>query len=258
MATETEMFQQNRFVRKDLAHADHFATGARGAYRGCKAAVEFVLALLLLVVAVPLILLSAILVKLTSRGSVFYSQLRVGRGGKVFTIYKMRSMTHDCERQSGAQWCVAGDPRVTRVGRFLRRTHLDELPQLWNVLRGDMSLIGPRPERPEFIPTLEQAVPRYRERLLVRPGMTGLAQVQLPPDTDLLSVRRKLAHDLYYVQRLSFWLDVRILICTGLAMLGIPYAMTRKLLKIPGGPKVEATYQTPGPVAPQVPHLQTA
>ena len=108
-------------------------------------------------------------------------------------------MYQDSERHSGATWCLPGDPRVTPVGRVLRFTHLDELPQLINVLLGEMSLVGPRPERPEFLPKLERALPDYRRRLAVRPGVTGLAQVQQPPDTDLLSVRRKLNYDLYYV-----------------------------------------------------------
>src|SRR5205823_316253 len=112
------------------------------------------------------------------------------------------------------RWSIPGDPRVTLIGQVLRRTHLDELPQLLNVLRGDMSLIGPRPERPEFLPELEAAFPRYRDRLAVRPGVTGLAQVQLPADSDLDSVREKLRHDLYYIQHLGPWLDLRILICT--------------------------------------------
>src|SRR5207248_4660391 len=139
-----------------------------------------------------------LLVKLTSPGPMLYTQTRLGRRGRPFTIYKIRTMLHDCESLTGPQWSTPGDTRITRVGRWLRRTHIDELPQLWNVLRGDMSLVGPRPERPEFIPELENAIPFYRDRLLVRPGITGLAQVQLPPDTDMDSVRRQLAHDIYY------------------------------------------------------------
>ena len=132
------------------------------------------------------------------------------RDGRPFTLFKIRTMAHDCEKASGARWSTPGDPRITRVGAFLRKTHLDELPQLWNVLRGDMSLVGPRPERPEFTPLLEQVVPHYRDRLAVRPGVTGLAQVQLPADTDLDSVRRKLAYDLYYIRHLNGWLDLRL------------------------------------------------
>src|SRR5260370_5820150 len=115
-------------------------------------------------------------------------------------------MFHNCERNSGACWATAGDPRITPVGRCLRRLHLDELPQLWNVVRGDMSLVGPRPERPEFIPHLEKHIARYQERMSVRPGLTGLAQIQLPADTDLDRVRRKLAYDLYYIGHERCWL----------------------------------------------------
>src|SRR5207249_2271789 len=159
-------------------------------------------------------LLGAVLVKLTSPGPILYSQTRLGRHGRSYTIYKIRSMSHNCEKQSGPRWSTAGDSRVTPIGRLLRRTHVDELPQLWNVLRGEMSLIGPRPERPEFVPQLERALPQYRQRLLVRPGVTGLAQVQLPPDSDLASVRRKLAYDLYYVHGCNFCLDVQLLLAT--------------------------------------------
>jgi lipopolysaccharide/colanic/teichoic acid biosynthesis glycosyltransferase len=134
---------------------------------------------------------------------------------------------------------MPGDPRVTRIGALLRTSHLDELPQLWNVLRGEMSLIGPRPERPEFVPELERELPGYWQRLLVRPGVTGLAQVQLPPDSDLTSVRRKLAHDLYYIRHLSAWLDVRLLVCTGLYALGLPFRYIGKWLGIPDGEAVE-------------------
>ncbi len=127
-----------------------------GWYTRSKARIEFVLALGLLVVTAPLHLAAALLVKLTSRGPVLYSQVRLGKDGKPFTIYKLRTMTHNCEKETGPRWTSAGDPHITAVGHFLRRTHLDELPQLWNIVRGEMSLIGPRPERPEFVPALEQ------------------------------------------------------------------------------------------------------
>jgi lipopolysaccharide/colanic/teichoic acid biosynthesis glycosyltransferase len=215
-------------------------------YRSLKMPAEFAVAFLLLVVTAPLILLSAVLVKLTSRGPVFYSQLRLGRFGRPYRIYKIRTMVHNCESSSGARWSTPEDPRVTRLGRFLRRTHIDELPQLWNVLRGEMGLIGPRPERPEFVPALEQAIPHYSDRLLVRPGVTGLAQVQLPPDTDLKSVRRKLAYDLYYVRQFGFWLDLRILICTVFHVAGIPYSMLRELFRMPSRYEVERAYRRLG------------
>src|SRR5205085_11588970 len=124
-------------------------------------------------------------------------------------------------------------------GRCLRRTHLDELPQLWNVLRGDMSLVGPRPERPEFVPDLERALPHYRDRLLVKPGVTGLAQVQLPADTDLESVRRKLAYDLYYIRTFGLWLDLRLILSTALRLLGFPYSWLTVLFGIPSRETIE-------------------
>src|SRR5262249_39420482 len=147
----------------------------------------------------------------------------------------------------------------TPVGRLLRRTHLDELPQLWNVLRGDMSLVGPRPERPEFVPQLEQAIPHYRDRLLVRPGVTGLAQVQLPPDTDLDSVRVQLSYDLYYAALLGVWLDFRIGLATALKMVGVPFPLLRALFRLPGRVAVEDAYRGLEP-APRVPaaRVQTA
>jgi lipopolysaccharide/colanic/teichoic acid biosynthesis glycosyltransferase len=227
-------------------------------YGGVKTALDRILALVMLALSAPLILLAGIAVKLGSRGPVFYSQTRVGRGGRPFTIYKIRSMTHNCEHKSGARWCTVGDARITFVGRILRATHIDELPQLWNVLKGDMSLVGPRPERPEFVPKLEKAIPRYSERLLVRPGLTGLAQVQLPPDTDLASVRRKLACDLYYAERLSFWLDLRILLSTPFHVLGIPFAVPRKLFRVPSGETVEQAYEQGRERPPVVVHLQPA
>jgi lipopolysaccharide/colanic/teichoic acid biosynthesis glycosyltransferase len=152
-------------------------------------------------------------------------------------------MYHNCEQWSGPRWASRGDPRITPLGHYLRRFHVDELPQLWNVIRGDMCLVGPRPERPEFIPSLEKALPHYTDRLLVRPGITGLAQVQLPPDTDLASVRRKLAYDLYYVRHLSPWLDLRILLCTLLYLLRLPVNWMPRFRLIPKPETVEQTYQ---------------
>ena len=204
-----------------------------GWYGTWKPALEFVFVLLLSLLAVPVILLTAVLVKLTSRGPAFYSQIRLGKNGRPFPIYKLRTMSQDAERHSGACWSIQGDPRVTALGRFLRKTHLDELPQLWNVLRGDMSLVGPRPERPEFVPTLEQAIPGYRDRLQVKPGVTGLAQVRLPADTDLDSVQRKLLYDLHYVRRFGFWLDVRLIVCTAFHMVGVPYSVLGRLFSLP-------------------------
>jgi lipopolysaccharide/colanic/teichoic acid biosynthesis glycosyltransferase len=200
-------------------------------YVAVKGLIDRVAALVLLVVTAPAVLLAMALVKLTSPGPAVYSQIRLGKGGRPFRIYKLRTMYHECEAYSGARWSTPGDPRVTPLGHFLRATHLDELPQLWNILRGDMSLIGPRPERPEFVVKLEMAIPHYRARLLVCPGVTGLAQVQLPPDSDVEAVRQKVACDLVYVHNLGWWLDVRILALTALHVFGLPcHGLCRRLL----------------------------
>ncbi len=227
-------------------------------YGVVKVSVDFVCALLLLLLTAPVILVAALAVKLTSRGPVFYAQTRLGRGARPFKIYKIRSMYHNCEHMSGVCWATTRDPRVTPVGRFLRATHIDELPQLWNVLRTEMSLVGPRPERPEFVPQLAQAIPGYRERLLVRPGITGLAQIQLPPDTGLESVRRKLAYDLYYIEYMTPWLDLPILLNTVCKVVGIPFPYSRKLFLVPGGARVEEAYETAVLVNGVVPELQPA
>jgi lipopolysaccharide/colanic/teichoic acid biosynthesis glycosyltransferase len=200
---------------------------------------DFTLALVLMVLAAPVLVLVALVVKLTSRGPVIYSQTRTGKGGRPYTIYKIRTMAHHCESTTGACWSSPGDPRITLVGSFLRRTHLDELPQLWNVLRGDMSLVGPRPERPEFVTKLEKVVPGYRRRLEVRPGVTGLAQIQLQADIDVDSVRRKLVYDIYYIDRRSLWLDLRIILSTACKVFAIPFALSRSVLQIPSAKVVE-------------------
>jgi lipopolysaccharide/colanic/teichoic acid biosynthesis glycosyltransferase len=206
-------------------------------------ALEWSFAAALLVFAAPIIFIAGLLVRLTSRGPVFYSQTRVGKNGKCFTIYKIRTMVHNCEGHSGVKWATLNDPRITPVGALLRKTHIDELPQLINVLRCQMSLVGPRPERPEFVPSLEKAIAHYRDRLLVRPGVTGLAQVQLPPDTDLASVQRKLAYDLYYVRHASFWLDLRLILCTAIHVVGVPYHVIGRLFALPGRDLVERAYR---------------
>ncbi len=214
-----------------------------GLYTACKRAVEFVAALALLLLTAPVLLMAALLIKLTSRGPAFYTQVRVGLRGRPFTIYKLRTMIHNCESLTGPRWAIPDDPRITRLGHFLRVSHLDELPQLLNVLKGDMSLVGPRPERPEFVKELERALPAYRGRLAVRPGVTGLAQVQLPADTDLESVRRKLAHDLFYVRAGGLWLDLRIMLCTGLRMFGVPFRVSGRLFCIPRHEVIQVTMQ---------------
>jgi lipopolysaccharide/colanic/teichoic acid biosynthesis glycosyltransferase len=187
-----------------------------------KALFDRALALALLIPGLPLIGLLVLLVRLTSRGPGIYSQRRVGRGGYVFVMYKLRSMRTDAESATGPVWAGAGsDSRVTPLGYWLRKLHLDELPQLFNVVRGEMSLVGPRPERPEFVYVLAKQIPGYMDRLAVLPGITGLAQVNLPADTDLDSVRRKLALDCEYIDQASLLLDLRLILCTILRVFGL-------------------------------------
>lgn len=206
--------------------------GGRGGYVKLKSGIEWVSALILLVLAAPLLMALGILVKLTSNGPVGYSQWRLGRFGRPFRIYKLRTMSHECEAGTGPVWATENDPRVTRVGRWLRDTHLDEIPQLLNVVCGHMSLIGPRPERPEIAAEVERMLPKFRDRLLVRPGITGLAQMRLPADSDLDTVRRKLSHDLYYIRHLSPWLDARLALSTPLRLLGeICLSLSRRLVQ---------------------------
>jgi lipopolysaccharide/colanic/teichoic acid biosynthesis glycosyltransferase len=197
-----------------------------------KSALDRLLALILLIPGLPLIALLIGLIRLTSRGPGVYQQARVGRGGKVYTMLKLRSMRVDAESHTGAVWARQGDPRVTRLGYWLRKLHLDELPQLFNVLRGEMSLIGPRPERPEFVAVLAAEIPGYLSRLEVAPGITGLAQINLPPDKDLDDVRRKLILDREYIQVANLVLDVRVLACTLLRMLGVRGELAMRLLKL--------------------------
>jgi lipopolysaccharide/colanic/teichoic acid biosynthesis glycosyltransferase len=202
-------------------------------YESIKPFLDFPLAALMLLVTAPIILVAMLLVKLTSRGRAIYTQQRLGQGGRTITIYKIRTMYQDSERDTGPVWSLPGDPRVTPVGRFLRGAHLDELPQLVNILRGEMSLVGPRPERPELVAQIERALPRYRQRLTVRPGLTGLAQVRQDPDIDLFTVRRKLNFDLYYVERMSFWLDLRVLLGTVLKCSGVRFDTIGRILQFP-------------------------
>jgi exopolysaccharide biosynthesis polyprenyl glycosylphosphotransferase len=169
--------------------------------------------LVLLLVTLPLLLLAALAIKLDSPGPVFYRQRRVGLGGREFTLFKFRSMVADAEA-AGPRWASKRDPRVTRVGRFLRLTRIDEVPQAWNVLKGDMALVGPRPERPGFVEHLAREIPHYNARAVVRPGITGWAQVNYPYGASVDDARMKLAYDLYYVQRRSLFLDLLILVAT--------------------------------------------
>jgi exopolysaccharide biosynthesis polyprenyl glycosylphosphotransferase len=168
----------------------------------------------MLVLLLPLMTLAALAVKLDSRGPVFYRQQRAGQFDRTFTLFKFRSMTADAEATGGPLWAQKQDPRITRAGRFIRATRIDELPQLVNVIRGEMSMVGPRPERPHFVEQLTRAIPFYRQRSYVKPGLTGWAQVNFPYGASVEDAREKLAYDLYYVKNRTIVLDLVILIST--------------------------------------------
>lgn len=172
-----------------------------------------------LLVVLPLFPLIAMLIKLGSRGPVLFRQERVGQNGRVFCLLKFRSMRADAEGETGPVWAEKRDPRVTRIGRILRKTRLDETPQLWNVLRGEMSLVGPRPERPAFVAQLQERIPFYAHRLSVKPGITGWAQVKYPYGATVADAVEKLQYDLYYIKNLSMFLDLLILLNTLQVML---------------------------------------
>ena len=178
-----------------------------------KRILDIVVAATLLVCTLPVTLLTALAVKLDSKGPVFYSQERIGLYGKRFMVHKFRTMFTDAEK-NGAQWATKNDPRITRVGRFLRKTRIDELPQLLCVLKGDMSMVGPRPERAVFIEKLREQIPFYIGRLKMKPGLTGWAQVRYHYDTSLEDVQRKLEYDMYYYENMSLLLDLQILFRT--------------------------------------------
>ena len=171
--------------------------------------VSISLALIGLLCFLPLFPILALLIKLDSDGPIFFNQERVGRGGKCFRVHKFRTMCRNAEAD-GAKWAGTNDSRVTRIGRFLRKTRLDEVPQLWNVLVGDMGLVGPRPERPEFVQWLAQAIPYYNLRHIIRPGLTGWAQVRYEYGATLEQSKEKLKYDLYYIKHMSLSLDLLI------------------------------------------------
>ena len=196
--------------RRNLAHD---RTGFR-----IKRVVDFLIAAAALVGVSPLMLMVGVMIWLHSPGKVIYRQQRVGLNGKVFTLYKFRTMYADAEK-SGVQWSGVDDPRITRLGGFLRAAHIDELPQLWNLILGNMSLIGPRPERPEFVSLLQREIPHYLTRHIVPPGITGWAQVKYPYGASVEDARHKLEYDLYYIKNHSLRLDMIIVIKTSLAML---------------------------------------
>jgi exopolysaccharide biosynthesis polyprenyl glycosylphosphotransferase len=178
-----------------------------------KRGLDLTVAGIVLLIGLPLWILIAVLISLESRGPIIYRQDRVGKDGKVFRIFKFRSMRQDAEA-AGPQWAGKDDPRVTRIGKVLRKLHLDEFPQLWNVVRGDMSLVGPRPERPVFVEQLSSDIPLYHRRLKVRPGITGWAQIKHKYDESIDDVRKKVQYDLFYIENMSLRMDFKILLST--------------------------------------------
>jgi sugar transferase (PEP-CTERM system associated) len=192
-----------------------FSTGfnRRVLTMGFKRAVDVVIAAISLVLLMPLCILIGLLINIDSPGPVFYRQMRVGLRGQPFMIWKFRSMYSDAEK-SGPRWAGKQDPRVSRVGRILRKLRIDELPQLYNVLRGEMSLVGPRPERPVFVDELRKKIPYYDIRHTVRPGVTGWAQTQFRYGSSAEDAHTKLQYDLYYVKNMTLGLDLRILTAT--------------------------------------------
>ncbi|SRR5579875_420315 len=187
----------------------------RSTPREClKRVVDVIAASLLAILTLPVAALIAVAIKLDSPGPVIYRQKRVGQNGRVFDIYKFRSMYHNAEALSGPVWAKAQDPRITRVGRVIRKLRLDELPQLVNVLKGDLSIVGPRPERPELVPRLAQEIPFYEYRHVVKPGLTGWAQVCYPYGSTIKDAEEKLSYDLYYVKNRSLIFDLQIIVQT--------------------------------------------
>ena len=239
MQTMAQIEEQPAPRSRNASSATAVTAAASGRERGIRW-LNVAVALIGLLLTLPLWLIIAALVKLTSRGPVFYSQTRVGLdarrlgdgppdsrrlhdiGGRPFTIYKFRTMTVDAEQHGVAVWAKAGDQRVTAIGGFLRGCRLDELPQLLNVLKGDMNIVGPRPERPQLFDELRTQIPEYPLRQRVPPGITGHAQVHLQYDTSVEDVRKKVDHDLEYIARRSAWQDFKIMVKT------IPVMLFRK------------------------------
>jgi len=204
-------------IRLDTLHpsnvifADGFTQAVIKSYE--KRILDVVVSAAMILATLPVILATAIAIYLESGGPVLYRQERVGRRGRVFTLLKFRSMRQDAEA-NGAVWALQNDSRVTRVGSFIRKTRIDELPQLLNVLKGDMSFVGPRPERPQFVAELSKAIPYYDLRHYVKPGITGWAQILYPYGASINDAREKLQYDLYYLKNYSIFLDINIVLQT--------------------------------------------
>ena len=201
-----------------LIYSDGFRVGSM-MNTALKRLLDIAASVALLIVSLPTLLVAALAIRLDSRGPIFYRQERVGLGGTTFNVYKFRTMCVDAESAGVPQWAAVRDPRITRVGSFLRMTRIDELPQVINVLRGDMSFVGPRPERPFFVESLSREIPYYSARHRVRPGITGWAQINHPYGASTEDARVKLSYDLYYIKNYSFLFDLLIMLATAHAVL---------------------------------------
>ena len=206
-----ERLDLEQFDAQAIEHSAAVASGP--AQAAVKRTLDIVLSLALLIFLAPLLAVTAIAIRLDSPGPIVYRQKRVGRGGAVFDVLKFRSMVRDAEA-GGPQYAAVGDRRITRVGHFIRRLRIDEIPQTINVLRGEMSFVGPRPERPEFVAELENEIPHYRNRHLVKPGITGWAQVKYEYAASVAGAREKLRYDLFYIARYSPLMDLAIVLLT--------------------------------------------
>ncbi|WP_425589531.1 exopolysaccharide biosynthesis polyprenyl glycosylphosphotransferase [Fictibacillus terranigra] len=204
-----EARELHQFVNQDVINRDFNTTNVR-IYLFLRGLIDFVLALFALILISPIIILFSVVIVLESKGSAFFYQERVGLNGKKFNIIKLRSMGIDAEK-SGAQWATKNDPRVTRIGSFIRKTRIDELPQLINILKGDMSLIGPRPERPIFNDRFSKEIPGFSNRLVIKPGITGWAQVNGGYE---ITASEKLKLDLQYINNLGIIIDLKIIFKT--------------------------------------------
>lgn len=186
----------------------------RRTYHVAKRAFDITASALGIIFLSPLFLITAVMIKCTSNGPVLFTQTRVGKDGTLFDIYKFRTMRVNAEKETGPIWAENNDPRLIPIGRFLRKAHIDEIPQFINILKGEMSLIGPRPERPVFVQKFKKEITDYEKRLAVKPGLTGLAQVWHSYDETIQDVRKKIKYDLLYIKKLCLWTDVRILFRT--------------------------------------------
>jgi len=192
---------------------------ARKRFQEFKRGMDVFFSLIGMIISLPIIIAAAGLIKLTSAGPVFFKQERVGKDGAKFFIYKLRTMAVDAEKSTGPVWAQENDPRITFVGKFLRKTHIDEIPQLINVLKGEMSIVGPRPERPVFVIDLSKKVEDYEKRLNVKPGITGLAQVRHKYDETIEDVKKKIKLDLLYIRQMCVMTDLQIILRTVLVVL---------------------------------------